>query len=107
MDANMKLCLIAHAFAMLLSSSCDNHPNRQEDSRRQFESQEAGKQLDRYARAVIGKIKGGDRVKGAYPGMTVDESVFADMWYFWQTSIEKLRRRRGLLLVARLKAFGS
>lgn len=43
--------------------------------------------LQAYADAVIGKIPEGGRVNGSYPGMTVDESAFADMWYFWQSAI--------------------
>ncbi len=83
----MKLHLIAYAFAAVLSSGCDNHPNRQEDSMKQSDAHSAGKQLQEYADSVIGKMPGGGRVNGSYAGMTVDESAFADMWYFWQSSI--------------------
>ncbi len=43
--------------------------------------------LQAYADAVIVKIPEGGRVNGSYPGMTVNESAFADMWYFWQSAI--------------------
>ena len=44
-------------------------------------------QLQEYADTIGGKMPGGDRINGSYAGMTVAESTFADMWFFWQAAI--------------------
>jgi hypothetical protein len=80
----MKVRLIACALTAVTSSSCDNNPKN--DGMNPFGANSSYSQIQAYADAVSGKI-GGDRVNGAYTGMTVDESTFADMWYFWQASI--------------------
>lgn len=71
----------------MLFSSCDNNPKSHQDSMNQSDASSTEDQLREYADAVIGKMPGGDRIDGSYTGMTVDESAFADMWFFWQSAI--------------------
>jgi hypothetical protein len=83
----MKLQLLACALTAVLSLSCDNHPQSQQGRMNQSDANSTEDQLQEYADKIIGKIPGGARSNGAYAGMTVAESAFSDMWYFWQASI--------------------
>jgi hypothetical protein len=83
----MKLHFLAGAMIAFLSSGCDPTPEDRQDTLGFSDGDSAGKELHGYADRVVGKMPGGDRVDGSYAGMTVEESAFADLWYFWQGKI--------------------
>ncbi|MBK1882661.1 hypothetical protein JIN85_09550 [Luteolibacter pohnpeiensis] len=71
--------MIVLTFLALLSCG-KNHPTNISEM---TESEEIGA----YAKFTIDRIPHGARVNGAYPGMTFEESAYADMYYFWQGTI--------------------
>lgn len=83
----MKLQFLACAIIASLASSCGKKPGNRQENWSGFDASATGDELRVYADATMAKMRGGDRVDGSYPGMTAEESAFADMWYFWQGAI--------------------